>query len=701
MDKNLLKTPIQFLKGVGPKRAELLVSELNILNYEGLLLHYPFRYIDKSKFYKCNEVQADLPYIQIKGKISRGKEIGVKRAKRYTAYLQDETGEIELVWFKGTKWIKEKLNTNETYIVFGKPNLYNGKFNITHPEVEVLKTNKSDANETLAPVYSSTDKLNNSGLNAKGFSKIIFSVLEQVYPSIPENLNPFILQKYSIPSRKQAIKEIHFPSNVNTLSKTQFRLKYEELFYIQLGLLLAKRSRQAKSEGHNFEKVGKYLNSFYKDNLPFELTNAQKRVVKEIRQDTYSGKQMNRLLQGDVGSGKTLVALMCMLIAADNGYQSCIMAPTEILAQQHFHTLKKFLLDLDIKVELLTGSTPQSVRKPLHKRLLEGETQILIGTHALIEDIVQFQNLGFVVIDEQHRFGVQQRAKLWKKNTIPPHILVMTATPIPRTMAMTIYGDLDTSIIDELPPGRKEIKTYHLFENARLKLFRFMKDQIAAGRQVYVVYPLIEESEKLDLKNLNEGYEAITRDFPLSDYRISILHGRMKPEDKNLEMERFKNGKTQIMISTTVIEVGVDVPNATLMVIENAERFGLSQLHQLRGRVGRGGEQSYCILMSEYKLSKEGKTRLDAMVESNDGFYLSEVDLKLRGPGDIQGTQQSGILNLHLADLVKDEKIMTAARADAKELLLDDPMLIKDENKHIRNYYLQNYKGHISWGQIS
>ena len=701
MQKDLVKTPIQFLKGVGPKRGELLQSELGIHTYEGLIHHYPFRYVDKSKFYKCNEVIADLPYVQIKGRIVRGKEIGLKRGKRFVAYLKDETGEVELVWFKGIKWIKDKFSGTDEYIVYGKPTAFGGKINITHPEVELVSAKGAQSTESLSAVYPATEKLNAAGLNSKGLAKVIRNAMEQVYPTITDNLSPTLLEKYAIPNRKTALKEIHFPSSVQNLQKAQFRLKYEELFFIQLGLFLVKRTRDVKIQGNVFEHVGEYTNAFYKNNLPFELTGAQKRVVKEIRQDTLSGKQMNRLLQGDVGSGKTLVALMCMLIAADNQYQSCLMAPTEILAQQHFKTIAKFVEGLGINIALLTGSTPQSQRKILHQQLEHGDIHILVGTHALIEDSVQFQNLGFVVIDEQHRFGVQQRAKLWKKNTIPPHILVMTATPIPRTMAMTLYGDLDTSIIDELPPGRKDIKTYHMYEKSRLKLFAFMKKQIAEGRQIYVVYPLIKESEKLDLKNLDEGYEAIKRDFPLPDYKIGILHGQMKPEDKNYEMDRFKRGETQIMVSTTVIEVGVDVPNATVMVIENAERFGLSQLHQLRGRVGRGGNQSFCVLMTDYKLSKEAEIRLDAMVRSNDGFYLSEVDLKLRGPGDIQGTQQSGVLSLKLADIIKDEKILRIARQDAKEILANDPMLQNLENEKIRNHYLQYYNKRFDWGKIS
>lgn len=680
--EQFFETPIKFVKGVGPAKESSFKTELGIHTLGDLLYYFPFRYIDRSKIYTIREIREDMPFVQIKGKLSNLQTLGSGRSTRLSVMLQDESGQIELVWFAGIKWIREKLVYGKEYIVFGRPALFNRRFNITHPEIEVVDPEKgSPINIKLQPFYNSGEKLTRRGLDSKGLAKIIYSALQVKKGVIIENLPPSLLNQYRFVSREQALRSIHYPDNLNQLEVAIKRLKFEELFFIQLRLLKQKLIRSEKVKGHSFVKVGEKFNRFYAENLPFELTQAQKKVMREIRIDMGSGKQMNRLLQGDVGSGKTLVALLGMLLSVDNGFQACMMAPTEILAHQHYNGISKFLQGLDIKIELLTGSTTVKKRREIHQGLLNGKLQLLIGTHALIEDTVQFKELGFVVIDEQHRFGVAQRAKLWSKSLIPPHVLVMTATPIPRTLAMTLYGDLDYSVIDELPPGRKAIKTHHFYDKDRLKVFGFMRQQIAEGRQVYVVYPLIKESEKLDLKDLEDGYESIVRDFPRPKYQVSILHGKMKPADKDFEMARFVKGETQIMVSTTVIEVGVDVPNASVMVIENAERFGLSQLHQLRGRVGRGPDQSYCVLMSSYKLTADGKKRLYTMVETTDGFEIADVDLKLRGPGDMHGTQQSGILDLKLADLVKDEKILKFAREKATELLEMDPHLTLPENK--------------------
>lgn len=701
MSYNFLSTPIEYLKGVGPKRAELLRSELKVRTFEDLLSYYPYRYIDRSKFFKVNEIKSDAAYIQLKGQISNVQLIGQKRAKRLTAKFTDSTGTIELIWFQGIKFIQDKFKPGEEYIVFGKPALFSNRYNIAHPEVEPVNQGEESLNETLQPFYSSTEKLSARGLGNKALGKITKALALRAVGEIKESLSPEIISNLKLISKEEAVLNIHFPQSLNLLKKAQSRLKFEELFYIQLKLLHHKINRFEKSKGHNFSKVGNYLNQFFQEKLPFELTNAQKRVIKEIRIDTGTGKQMNRLLQGDVGSGKTLVALMNILIALDNGFQACIMAPTEVLANQHFKTINKFLEGLNIRVELLTGSTKVAARRIIHKDLLSGELKILIGTHALLEDIVQFKNLGFVVIDEQHRFGVAQRAKMWKKNSIPPHVLVMTATPIPRTLAMTLYGDLDLSIIDELPPGRKAIKTYHYYDSKRLLLFGFIREQIKQGRQVYIVYPLIKESEKLDLKDLEDGYNSIIRAFPLPEYAVSIVHGKLKTADKDYEMQRFIKGETQIMVSTTVIEVGIDVPNASVMVIENAERFGLSQLHQLRGRVGRGADQSFCILMSDYKLTSDGKKRMETMVRTTDGFEIAEVDLKLRGPGDMQGTQQSGILDLKIADIIKDEKILKYARNLATEILQEDRNLELQKNAKLRSQLITLFKNKPNWGLIS
>ena len=697
---NLLDTPLTYLKGVGPKRAALLQSELGLETFNDLLHYFPFRYIDRSTFYKISDIKDFTVNVQIKGFITESREIGSGRTKRFAARFRDETGTIELVWFKGIRWLKGKFKPDKEYLVYGKPTLFNGKISITHPEVSEWTTD-DNTNAGLQAVYHSSEKLSSAGLHSKGINRIIQNLLNQVKDVIPETLSPDIVARYRFPIRKSALVNIHRPADADSLLKAITRLKYEELFFIQLHLIVERIIRTRKTPGYRFEKVGQLFNSFYTHNLPFELTNAQKKVIKEIRHDLASGHHMNRLLQGDVGSGKTLVALMTMLIAADNNYQSSLMAPTEILAQQHYKSITKFLEGIDVHVALLTGSTPAAKRKQILADLKEGEIHILLGTHALIEDRVQFHNLGFVVIDEQHRFGVKQRAKLWKKNTNPPHILVMTATPIPRTMAMTLYGDLDYSVIDELPPGRKPVKTFHYYDSKRTALFGFMKKQIAEGRQIYVVYPLINESETLDLKDLMDGYESITRAFPRPEYQVSIVHGQMKSAEKEYEMARFKNGETQIMVSTTVIEVGVDVPNASVMVIENAERFGLSQLHQLRGRVGRGADQSYCILMTGFKLSNEAKQRIETMVRTNDGFEIAEADLRLRGPGDLQGTQQSGLLALKIADLVKDEKLLKVARKDAIDLLNDDPALSKEEHRLLRKHLQELRKKNQNWGIIS
>ncbi len=697
-----LQNDIQFLKGVGPKRAELLNKELNIFTAKDLLYHFPFRYIDRTKFYKIAEIKDGLPNIQAKGIISNFQTKGNGRKTYLTAEFSDETGTIELIWFKGAKWIKQNLTSGKEYIIFGKPARYGRKINVAHPEIDKPETFNRKINSSLQAVYPSTEKLTKTNFTSKVFRTIIRNILENLNGKLPETLPSYITGKYNLMSFHDAIVNIHFPENGEKLRLALYRLKFEELFYIQLNILKLKFGRKLKFKGFIFSEVGKYFNTFYKEKLPFELTDAQKRVIKEIRKDFASGKQANRLLQGDVGSGKTLVALMLMLIAIDNGYQASLMAPTEILAKQHFKTISDFIAGLGLKIALLTGSTKQSERKILHQELQSGEINILIGTHALIEDTVIFKNLGIVVIDEQHRFGVAQRAKMWKKNIRPPHIIVMTATPIPRTLAMTVYGDLDISVIDELPPGRKPVKTIHAYDGKRLRVFKFIKEQIKAGRQIYIVYPLIYESENFDYKDLEDGLESISRAFPPPEYAISVLHGRMKPEEKEKSMKLFVKGITNIMIATTVIEVGVDVPNASVMVIESAERFGLSQLHQLRGRVGRGADQSYCVLMTSYKLSKEAKTRIKTMTETNDGFKIAEVDMKLRGPGDTEGTRQSGIpFELKLSDLSKDYKILETARHAADIILTEDPELKEDKNqilvKQLKSLIIRNKK----WGIIS
>ncbi len=698
---NILDTPIEYLKGVGPVRADILKKELKIFTFNHLLHYFPFRYVDRSKFYKVSEVNNDTTYFQIKGRIIDMHEVGQGRSRRLVATLWDETGNIELVWFKGIKWIVNKISSGKEYVVFGKPNHFKGRYNIPHPEIEEVGVNKIDLGEKLQPFYYSSEKLKSKGLDSKGIGKIMKNLIPVVRDHLNETLTPEIIDNLKLIPREEALLNIHFPKDQKILQRAQARLKFEELFFIQLTLLELKIVRSEKVKGHVFNRVGNHFNDFYHKNLPFELTGAQKKVIKEIRADLGSGKQMNRLLQGDVGSGKTLVALMNMLIAVDNGFQACMMAPTEILAVQHYNSISKLLKGLDINIRLLTGSTKTAERKIIHEELQNGELPLLVGTHALIEDTVKFKNLGLVVIDEQHRFGVAQRAKLWKKNTIPPHILVMTATPIPRTLAMTFYGDLDVSVIDEMPPGRKPVKTVHFYDKDRLRVFGFMKKQIKEGRQIYVVYPLIKESEKLDLKDLMDGYESISREFPLPHYAISIVHGKLSSKDKDYEMQRFVRGETDIMVATTVIEVGVDVPNATVMIIENAERFGLSQLHQLRGRVGRGGSQSYCILMTKDKLTPDGMQRIRTMVGTTDGFKIAEADLRLRGPGDLMGTQQSGIVDLKIADLIRDEKILQYARTTAIKLLKNDPHLNKEDNRVIRKQLAYLNKNRIDWSRIS
>ena len=696
-----LQTPIDYLKGVGPNRADLLRKELGIHTYQDLINLFPNRYIDRTQYYKINQLQRNNADVQVIGEITNLKDVGEGRAKRLVATFKDDTGVMELVWFRGQKWIRESVKLGKPYVIFGKTNWFNGVFNMPHPEMEFLEEHEKNLRSAMQPVYPSTEKLSNKGITNRVISKIMQQLFLETKGNFSESLSENLISELKLISKSEALFNIHFPKNQELLSRAQFRLKFEEFFYIQLQLIIKNLIHKSKIKGFNFEHVGNNFNTFFKEHLPFELTNAQKRVLKEIRADLGSNAQMNRLLQGDVGSGKTIVALMSMLIALDNGFQACLMAPTEILSVQHYNSLVELCNKLNISIKILTGSSNTSERKEIHKMLENGELQILIGTHALLEDKVKFKNLGLAIIDEQHRFGVAQRSKLWHKNDTPPHILIMTATPIPRTLAMSVYGDLDISIIDELPPGRKHIKTVHRYDKNRLKVFRFIKDEITKGRQVYVVYPLIQESEKMDYKDLMDGYESIVRDFPMPQYQISIVHGKMKAADKDYEMQRFVKGETQIMVATTVIEVGVNVPNASVMIIESAERFGLSQLHQLRGRVGRGAEQSYCILMTGHKLSEDSKTRLQTMVSTNDGFEIAEVDLRLRGPGDLMGTQQSGVLNLKIADVIKDKDILQHARHYAKTILKSDPSLSLLEHKVLRYTYSQLTKYKNIWNYIS
>jgi len=677
------------------------MQELGIRRCVDLLHFFPNRYIDKTHFYKIGELHATNADVQIAGKITHVKTVKQKHGSRLVATFIDETGTMELVWFKGAKWIKDALKVNTPYIIYGKLNAYNNAFSVAHPEMELVADYKKKQQLVMQPVYPSTEVLQAKGISNKIIRTSIQNLCNQIDGKIRETLSESFRKEYQLMSKSEAMLNIHFPKSQEKLAKAQYRLKFEELFFIQLQLLRKKIIRKSKLKGYKFESVGEKFNSFYKNNLPFELTNAQKRVLKEIRKDVASEVHMNRLLQGDVGSGKTIVALLSMLLAIDNGFQAALIAPTEILATQHFKAIVALLAGIDIHVELLTGSVKVKKRSGIHQKLEDGSLHILIGTHALLEDKVIFKNLGIAIIDEQHRFGVAQRSKMWKKNTLPPHVLVMTATPIPRTLAMSVYGDLDISVIDELPPGRKEVKTVHRYDSNRLAVFKFLKDEIAKGRQVYIVYPLIQESAAMDYKDLMDGYESISRDFPMPEYQISIVHGKMKPVDKEYEMQRFVKGETQIMVATTVIEVGVNVPNASVMVVESSERFGLSQLHQLRGRVGRGADQSYCILMTDYKLSADAKTRLQTMVETSDGFKIAEVDLKLRGPGNMMGTQQSGVLNLKIADIVKDTAILTIARNAALDLLAEDSELTNPENKTILDTYTQIQKTSGLWSNIS
>ncbi|MEO5775312.1 MAG: ATP-dependent DNA helicase RecG [Flavobacterium sp.] len=702
MSNSLLQTPIEYLKGVGPQRGELLRKELGIHRYEDLVNFFPNRYIDRTRYYKINQLQKNDSEVQIIGKIINIKTVEFGKAKkRLVATFVDETGEIELVWFQGHKWIRDSLKINVQYVIFGKVASFGNTFNMAHPEMELLTEHEQSLRSAMQPVYPSTETLTNRGISNRVVNKMMQQLFVETQAKFVETLPGYLLEELKLIPKNAALFNIHFPKSQELLSKAQFRLKFEELFFIQLQLITKNLVRKHKIKGHPFTVVGENFNNFFQNHLPFELTNAQKKVLKEIRNDMGTNAQMNRLLQGDVGSGKTIVALMAMLIALDNGFQSCLMAPTEILANQHFNGLTELAKHLNINIKILTGSTKTADRKIIHEQLENGSLNILIGTHALLEDKVKFNNLGLAIIDEQHRFGVEQRSKLWQKNDIPPHILVMTATPIPRTLAMSLYGDLDISVIDELPPGRKPIQTVHRYDSNRLKVWKFIKDEIAKGRQIYIVYPLIQESETMDYKDLMDGYESISRDFPLPQYSISIVHGKMKPADKDSEMKRFAEGKTNIMVATTVIEVGVNIPNASVMIIESAERFGLSQLHQLRGRVGRGAEQSYCILMTSFKLSSDSKIRLETMCQTNDGFEIAEVDLKLRGPGDIMGKQQSGILQLQIADLVRDRDILLVARNEALKLLKKDPSMTLPEHQTLRAIFIELSKKKNIWNYIS
>jgi ATP-dependent DNA helicase RecG len=701
MSKSKTNIPISYLKGVGTARAELLASELGLRRTKDLFTFFPNRYIDRTKFYQIKELQEETSDVQIIGVVSSIRTVQQKRGSRLVAEFMDKTGVLQLVWFKGAKWIKNSLKPNEPYVIFGKLTFFNGLKTMAHPEMELLVDYKKSLKKSIQPIYPSTEKLSNKGVSNRVMVNIIQNLFESQYHTIEESLSDELLNKYGLMSKKDALLNIHFPKNQELVAKAKFRLKFEEFFFIQLQLLKTKQRRVEKIKGYPFEKVGENFNFFYQNNMDFELTDAQKRVLREIRKDLGSGVHMNRLLQGDVGSGKTIVGVLAMLIAIDNGFQAALIAPTEILATQHFTSIASLLKDMNVKVSLLTGSTKVKARRVIHEDLESGALHILVGTHALLEDKVKFQNLGISIIDEQHRFGVAQRMKMWLKNKKPPHVLVMTATPIPRTLAMSVYGDLDVSVIDELPPGRKAVQTVHRYDKNRLAVFNFMKNEIDKGRQVYVVYPLIQESEAMDYKDLMDGYESISREFPLPKYKLSIVHGQMKPADKAFEMNRFLQGETQIMVATTVIEVGVNVPNASVMIIESSERFGLSQLHQLRGRVGRGAEQSYCVLMSSFKLSKEAKTRIETMVTTSDGFEIAEVDLKLRGPGNIMGTQQSGVLNLKIGDLVKDANLLQIARASATELLKKDPNLDLEKNARIGQAYHEIAEKTSIWSHIS
>ena len=696
---DLTTRDIKYLQGVGPQRATILNKELNIFSLHDLLYYFPYKYVDRSRLYYIHEIDGNMPYIQLKGQILSFETMGEGRQRRLVAHFSDGTGVIDLVWFQGIKYLMGKYKVHEEYIVFGKPTVFNGRINVAHPDIDPAK-DLTLSSMGLQPYYNTTEKMKRAGLNSHALEKLMSNAFALLQGTMPETLTPKVVEEHHLMSLDEALRNIHFPQNPEKLRKAQYRLKFEELFYVQLNILRYAKDRQRKYRGLYFEKVGEVFNTFYSQNLPFQLTGAQKRVIKEIRKDVGSGRQMNRLLQGDVGSGKTLVALMSMLLALDNGYQACMMAPTEILAAQHYETIKQLLFGMNVRVELLMGSVKGKKREEILKGLLTGDVHILIGTHAVLEDTVGFSSLGMVVIDEQHRFGVAQRAKLWMKNACPPHVLVMTATPIPRTLAMTLYGDLDVSVIDELPPGRKPIQTIHQFDNRRPSLYAGIRKQIAEGRQVYIVYPLIKESEKMDIKNLEEGYGHICEEFP--ECKVSKVHGQMKPAEKDAEMQRFVNGETQIMVATTVIEVGVNVPNASVMVIENAERFGLSQLHQLRGRVGRGADQSYCILVTSYKLSEETRKRLEIMVQTCDGFEIAEADLKLRGPGDLEGTQQSGVaFDLKIADIARDGQLLQYVRQVAMDILEQDPTGVLPENELLWRQLQALRKTHVYWAAIS
>ncbi len=701
MNNTFLQTPIDYLKGVGPNRSKLFKKELKIFTYQDLLSFFPYRYVDKTKYYKIDEINNTKSEIQLIGKIVDLYESGSPRKRRLIAKVKDDTGFIELVWFKSHKWIKESLILNKNYIIYGKPNIFNGIYNIPHPELELYKKENLKYRSSLDPVYPSTENLIKRGITNKVIRNIVKELLLEIKSKFVESIPEYIIKEYKLLDKNSAIINIHLPKSNQVLSEAIKRLKFEELFYFQLQLIKKNISRKEKIKGYSFKKVGNTFNSFYNNHLNFSLTNAQKRVLKEIRRDLGSNAQMNRLLQGDVGSGKTIIAFMATLIAIDNNFQACIMAPTEILSAQHYNNFKDTCKLLNISIQILTGSTKTLEKRRIYNELENGELKILIGTHALIQDKVKFKNLGIAIIDEQHKFGVAQRSKLWKKNALPPHILIMTATPIPRTLAMSVYGDLDISVIDELPPGRKNIITVHRKENSRLKVIRFLREEISKGRQAYIVYPLIKESEKMDYKDLIDGFDSLSRDFPLPEYQISMVHGKMKPEDKDYEMQRFISGLTNILVSTTVIEVGVDVPNASVMIIESAERFGLSQLHQLRGRVGRGTHKSYCILMSGNKTTNDSKVRINTMVKSNDGFEIAEKDLEIRGPGNLMGTQQSGIIPLKIVNLVTDKNMISSIRNYVKEILASDQNLTKKQNAVILNTYKHLNRNNDIWNYIS
>lgn len=701
MSSSILDTDIVFLRGVGPARAQLLKADLAISTFGDLLYLFPFRYVDRSRIFTIKEIRNEDQYFQIIATVIGMQVVGSGRGMRLTVSVSDSSGNIDLVWFQGIKWVRTLIKPGEMYLIFGKATFFNGRYSLVHPEIEPATQQSITLSTGLQPVYSSSEKLKSKGLDSRGLARLMRTLFEEVARQIEEIIPENIIKDYKLLPRAHAFWNIHFPQSNQMLENARRRLKFEELLLVQLDLLKIKLKRTGLSVGHPFSKVGEMFHKCYNEVLPFPLTNAQKRVIKEIRQDLYGQRQMNRLLQGDVGSGKTIVSFLIMLIAIDNGYQACLMAPTEILAQQHYISIKNLADQLGLSIALLTGSVPQSARRPILSGLESGEIFILIGTHALLEEVVRFKNLGLAVVDEQHRFGVQQRASLWAKNKIPPHILVMTATPIPRTLAMTLYGDLDVSVIDELPPGRKPIQTRHFKDAQRLIVFQFMKSQIALGRQVYIVYPLIDESETLDLKHLTEGFEAVSREFPFPDFAVSMVHGQMKPAEKDYEMARFKKGETQIMVATTVIEVGVDVPNASVMIIENAERFGLSQLHQLRGRVGRGADQSFCLLMTSDKISPDAQSRIETMVRTNNGFEIAEADLEIRGPGDLSGTRQSGMIELKMANLLTDGPILEAARTKATEILSEDPGLAAVKNRGLKEMLDRLSPDRKDWSQVS